>query len=51
MFLKGCLLFLFVLIHCGIAHEEDVHTVQYTEDTFKDAIEKKNHFIMFYAPW
>ncbi|XP_015113214.1 thioredoxin domain-containing protein 5 homolog [Diachasma alloeum] len=39
--------------HCAIttAHEDDVHTVQYTEENFSTELPKKNHFIMFYAPW
>lgn len=51
MFRKSIFLLVLTLIYCGFAHEEDVHTVQYNEETFKEAIGKKNHFIMFYAPW
>ncbi|XP_051173292.1 thioredoxin domain-containing protein 5 homolog [Leptopilina boulardi] len=51
MFGKSIFLFALTLIYCGFAHEEDVHTIQYNEETFKDAISKKNHFIMFFAPW
>jgi len=36
------------IVHC---HDEDVHTVQYNTDNFSEEITKKNHFVMFYAPW
>lgn len=31
--------------------DHHVHTVQYTKDNFSSEIKKKNHFVMFYAPW
>ncbi|XP_046734653.1 thioredoxin domain-containing protein 5 homolog [Diprion similis] len=34
-----------------IAHDDDVHTLQYSAETFPVEIAKKDHFIMFYAPW
>ncbi|XP_022904221.1 thioredoxin domain-containing protein 5 homolog [Onthophagus taurus] len=42
---------LFVVFQLILAHEEDVYTVQYNKDNFEDEIVKKNHFVMFYAPW
>ncbi|XP_015590317.1 thioredoxin domain-containing protein 5 homolog [Cephus cinctus] len=51
MIRKGIYLLLFVLAQIAFAHEEDVHTVQYNEETFPEEIVKKNHFVMFYAPW
>lgn len=33
------------------SEQEDVHTVQYNKDNFSTEIKKKNHFVMFYAPW
>ncbi|XP_023017585.2 thioredoxin domain-containing protein pretaporter [Leptinotarsa decemlineata] len=35
----------------AIAHEEDVYTIKYTADNFSQEVAKKNHFVMFYAPW
>lgn len=40
-----------LLYNVTAAHEDDVHTVQYTDETFSTELPKKNHFIMFYAPW
>uniref|UniRef100_A0A0C9RNX6 Txndc5_0 protein n=1 Tax=Fopius arisanus TaxID=64838 RepID=A0A0C9RNX6_9HYME len=40
-----------LLYNVAIAHEDDVHTVQYTKENFSTEVIKKNHFIMFYAPW
>ncbi|KAH0566889.1 thioredoxin domain-containing protein 5 homolog [Cotesia glomerata] len=40
-----------LLIQLASTHDEDVHTVQYNEETFPTEVPKKNHFIMFYAPW
>lgn len=44
-------LLLFVLSQLGSGHEDDARTVQYTQENFAAELEKKNHFIMFYAPW
>ncbi|CAH0559393.1 unnamed protein product [Brassicogethes aeneus] len=41
----------FVLLASAKSHEEDVHTIQYTTENFSDEVSKKNHFVMFYAPW
>ncbi|XP_066581496.1 thioredoxin domain-containing protein 5 homolog [Prorops nasuta] len=41
-----------VIAEIGICYEDEVvHTVRYTKDNFADEIKKKNHFVMFYAPW
>lgn len=50
--LKRQILFLvFILSQVSNGHDEDVHTLQYTSENFSAEIIKKNHFIMFYAPW
>ncbi|XP_059470672.1 thioredoxin domain-containing protein 5-like [Neocloeon triangulifer] len=33
------------------AHEDTAESVSYTTDAFKEEVAKKNHFVMFYAPW
>ncbi|XP_011159540.1 thioredoxin domain-containing protein 5 homolog [Solenopsis invicta] len=45
------LLLLFVLSRTGHGHDEEEHTLQYTDDNFSTEVAKKNHFVMFYAPW
>lgn len=35
----------------SVARCSDIHTVQYTSDTFSVEVPKKNHFVMFFAPW
>jgi len=45
------LISLLVIIKIVQSHDEDVHTIQYNADNFSDEIPKKNHFVMFYAPW
>lgn len=32
-------------------HDDDVYTVELTKDTFVDAINANNYFVMFFAPW
>ncbi|KOX78633.1 Thioredoxin domain-containing protein 5 [Melipona quadrifasciata] len=45
-------IFLFIFMLSQVNSEQDhVHTIQYTKDNFSTEILKKNHFIMFYAPW
>lgn len=39
------------LLGINASTDEYPHTVKYTEETFPIEIAKKNHFIMFYAPW
>lgn len=34
-----------------VAHDGDIHTIQYTSDTFSIEVPKNNHFVMFFAPW
>jgi len=41
----------FSLVGLGATHDDDLHTIKYTEDTFPIEVPKKNHFVMFYAPW
>jgi hypothetical protein len=43
-----CYISYFVL---SVARCSDIHTVQYTSDTFSIEVLKKNHFVMFFAPW
>ncbi|EZA46706.1 Thioredoxin domain-containing protein [Ooceraea biroi] len=40
-----------MLSQVSSGHDEDVHTLQYTSVNFSSEIAKRNHFIMFYAPW
>lgn len=42
---------LLTVVNIVQSHDEDVHTIQYNADTFSVEIPKKNHFVMFYAPW
>lgn len=48
---RWILLFLFMLSQVINGHDEDEHTPQYTNENFSAEIKKKNHFVMFYAPW
>ncbi|KAL0113883.1 hypothetical protein PUN28_011311 [Cardiocondyla obscurior] len=49
---RWVVLFLFLLSQMGHSHdEEDVHTFRYTHDNFSTEVGKRNHFVMFYAPW
>ncbi|XP_020280048.1 thioredoxin domain-containing protein 5 homolog [Pseudomyrmex gracilis] len=48
---RQILFFLFVLSQVSNGYDEEVHTLQYTSDNFSEKIKKKNHFVMFYAPW
>lgn len=42
---------LFMLSQVSNGHDKDAHTLQYTNENFSTEIKKKNHFVMFYAPW
>lgn len=45
-------IFLFIFMLSQVNSEQDhVYAIQYTKDNFLTEIQKKNHFIMFYAPW
>lgn len=51
MRLVGITTILVALLTVVSSHDEDVHTVQYDTENFSDELAKKNHFVMFYAPW
>lgn len=41
-----------VLVSCESENvAETAYAVELSPDTFNNAIEKNNHFVMFYAPW
>ncbi|KAF7992883.1 hypothetical protein HCN44_005227 [Aphidius gifuensis] len=48
LFISTALLLKFVVADTD---ENDAHTIQYTDSTFSTEVPKKNHFIMFFAPW
>ncbi|KAG5315182.1 TXND5 protein, partial [Acromyrmex insinuator] len=48
---RWILFLLFVLSQTSHGHDEDAHTLRYTHDNFSIEVGKKNHFVMFYAPW
>ncbi|XP_053971858.1 thioredoxin domain-containing protein 5 [Hylaeus anthracinus] len=51
MLKRHIFLFIFMLSQVNSEEEDKVHTVQYNKDNFLSEIKKKNHFVMFYAPW
>lgn len=51
MLMKHIFLIVFMLSQVKSEEEDNLHTLQYTKDNFSSEIEKKNHFVMFYAPW
>lgn len=50
MLKKYILLFIFMLSQVN-SEEDHLYSVQYTKDNFSTEIQKKNHLVMFYAPW
>lgn len=40
-----------ICLHYSSEHDNDIHTIQYTSESFSAEVPKKNHFIMFFAPW
>lgn len=45
------ILVIFSVFICARTHENDVYTVQYNTDNYSEEMPKRNHFVMFYAPW
>lgn len=41
---------MFASVVITLAHE-DVYSIKYTTENFSQEVGKKNHFVMFYAPW
>lgn len=50
MLKKHILLLIFMLSQVN-SEEDHLYSVQYTKDNFSTEIQKKNHLVMFYAPW
>ncbi|XP_076686826.1 thioredoxin domain-containing protein pretaporter [Andrena cerasifolii] len=51
MLKKHIFLIVFMLSQAKSEEEDNLHTLQYTKENFSSEIDKKNHFVMFYAPW
>ncbi|KAF2901047.1 hypothetical protein ILUMI_05103 [Ignelater luminosus] len=45
------LILILTIVNIVQSHDEDVHTIKYDTETFSVELPKKNHFVMFYAPW
>jgi thioredoxin domain-containing protein 5 len=48
---KLSIIILFSFFASVFSHDEDAHTIKYTTENFAEELPKKNHFVMFYAPW
>ncbi|XP_003700431.1 thioredoxin domain-containing protein pretaporter [Megachile rotundata] len=49
---KHLFLIVFMLSQVSSQQEEEsIQAIQYSKDNFSSEIKKKNHFVMFYAPW
>lgn len=51
IYVFNLVLIVFIVFTCVQTHDSDVYTVQYDTDNYSEEISRKNHFVMFYAPW
>lgn len=51
MFKLGFLYIAITIFAPVLCHDDDVYTIQYNTENFSEEMPKRNHFIMFYAPW
>ncbi|GAB0094447.1 Thioredoxin domain-containing protein 5 homolog [Sergentomyia squamirostris] len=50
-YFSALLLLASVLLQTVLCHEEDVHTIKLTSETFEKELKESNYFVMFFAPW